>query len=102
MKLKLVNITMVALLSLGLMSSAMADSPLTLNQPNKPSSADRPVNQEKFAERKQEILNRMDQRRSCVANAQNPSEMKNCHKGDGSHRMGPRDGGGNKPEGRTR
>ena len=102
MKLKLVNITMAALLPLGLMSNAMADTASNANQPNKPPSANRPDNQEKFAEHKQEMLNRMDQRRSCVANAQNPSEMRNCHKDDDHHPMERQEGGGNQPEGRPR
>ena len=102
MKLKLVNITMVALLPLGLMSNSMADTASNSNQTNKPPSASRTDNLEKFAERKQEMLNRMDQRRSCVANAQNPSEMRICHKDDGHHPMERQKGGGNQPEGRPR
>ena len=98
MQLKLAIAALAALLSVGLASSAMADTPPAVNQPNNPSAAARPVNQEKFAERKQEILNKMEQRKACIANAQTPADMRNCHKGDENHRMERREGGGN-PQG---
>ena len=89
---------MAALFSVGLMSSALADTPPASQRPNKPPCADCPQNQEKFAEHKQEMLKRMEQRKSCVESAQTPSDMKACHKGDGHPRM-PRRDGANQPEG---